>query len=46
MKEYALFPAADLHGSAGSMCPGEKEQRYKPYLERVRLHTTAIQKEE
>ncbi len=36
-ESYSFFPAADLHGNAGTMGPGEREQRYKPYLENLRL---------
>ncbi len=36
MRKYAAFPVPDIHGNAGSMGPGEREQRYHPYVEPVR----------
>lgn len=35
-KKYASIPNADLHGNAGTMGPGEREQRYHPYVEKQR----------
>lgn len=37
MKDYAIMPVADLNGNAGSLGPGEREQRYRPYIEKQRL---------
>lgn len=46
MKEaYTVFPAADIHGNAGSFCPGEKEQRYRPFCEKQRLNQPADAKQ-
>ncbi len=36
MRKYTAFPVVDLHGNAGSMGPGEREQRYHPYIEPIR----------
>ncbi len=33
---YLNIPAADLNGNAGNLGPGEKEQRYYPYREKLR----------
>lgn len=35
---YYSAPAGDLLGSAGSLSPGEREQRYRPFLEKQRLN--------
>ncbi len=34
---YYSAPGADLLGNAGTLAPGEREQRYSPYLEKLRL---------
>ncbi|HOR13939.1 MAG TPA: hypothetical protein PKX46_08425 [Clostridia bacterium] len=36
MSDYSALPAPDVHGNAGSLGPGEREQRYRPYTERLR----------
>lgn len=34
MKTYAVLPVTDVCGNAGSMSPGEREQRYRPFMEK------------
>lgn len=41
--EYTMFPALSLLGNAGSMSPGEKEQRYKPFIEKLHLNNSALE---
>ena len=41
---YAPMPAADIHGNAGSLLPGERERRYRPYIEPLRLARSTKQK--
>ncbi|MDL2258889.1 hypothetical protein LJC42_07050 [Eubacteriales bacterium OttesenSCG-928-K08] len=36
--EYNVAPMADLHGNAGNLGPGDREQYYQPFVEKVRLH--------
>ncbi len=36
-KDYYSAPTAELLGNAGTQSPGEREQRYTPYVEKVRL---------
>lgn len=36
VKKYSAIPMADLHGNAGNLGPGEREQRYHPYVEKQR----------
>ncbi len=35
-RKFTSIPVADLHGNAGTMGPGEREQRYHPYVEKQR----------
>lgn len=44
--EYIIFPTVSLLGNAGSMTPGEKEQRYKQFSEKLHLNNTALEHED
>ena len=34
---YYAAPAPELLGNAGSLSPGDREQRYRPFMEKERL---------
>jgi len=40
-REFTVYPAADLLGNAEHQAPGECEERYRPYAEKVRLEKIA-----
>lgn len=45
-RKYTSIPVANLHGNAGTMGPGEREQRYHPYVEKQKqalLHTNGCE---
>ncbi len=33
-RPYSMFPKTDITGNAGTLAPGEREQRYTAYEER------------
>lgn len=35
MTTYTSLPATDFCGNAGNYSPGEKEQRYRPFMEKL-----------
>lgn len=35
--EYTTLPGQDPLGSAGLFGPGDREQRYRPYMENLRM---------
>jgi hypothetical protein len=39
--EYCFFPAADINCGADNMCPGWRERRYKPFVEKQKQNRSA-----